>query len=82
MKGNMDSKNICYKVVSPDLTSCIIKGKAKVQYAINKWAYPPDWLKTKGFYILCFSDYDDAKEFADYTHKELKILKRGIPVDG
>lgn len=41
------------------------EGKACVNYKLNEWAYPPNWLKEKGFGLLCFKSLESAKMFIE-----------------
>ena len=59
---------IVYKVVQrtyPDkLISVIVSGKASIQYYPNVTCTAPKWLANKGYHLMAFKRFKDARLFA------------------
>jgi len=62
----MKKQRIAWKVLRKDkqsLVSACATGKAKVVYEKNKKAYPPDWLREKGYGLLVFKTRQQARNW-------------------
>jgi len=69
--------NIRYKVVEKvgdRYFSCIIdKGKAKVEYKLNKWVKPEKWLLDKRYGLLVFKTLVEAERFRRNSHLRFSL---------
>ena len=53
-----------YKVVTKNLTSCYVYGKALVLYRVDKFVKAPDWLPDGHQYLFVFRTQKEAMLFA------------------
>lgn len=53
----------CALLIENKFYSYSVTSTASVKYELNKWAYPPDWLRKRGFGLLCFDDLKTAINF-------------------
>ncbi len=63
IKEWLAGEKIVYKVIWHDRRSCIVEGRATVNYCPKVWARPPNWLYGQGYWLTCFETLRQAKRF-------------------
>lgn len=57
------------------LRSIIAEGKAEVEYELNRWSYPPEWLRESGYMLFAFSELESAVRFSRECGSDAVVLR-------
>lgn len=50
--------------------SCLIRGKAEVEYVRGEKNYAPQWLTKEGYHLLVFKTKEQAESFKKVVHRQ------------
>lgn len=83
---------MCKNYIPGTYTSLIVKGDAMVEYKINEWSEPPEWLAEEGYGLIVFETLTEALYWewpetlfdhnVDYLYNSYKTCFFTVDLDG